>query len=53
MHSFIIKCVSGIHTFDIGQNMVGWCRVKLRGGRGVGVYFRHAEILAQPLASTG
>ncbi|CAF0776679.1 unnamed protein product [Adineta ricciae] len=43
----------GIHTFDLGQNMVGWCRVRLRGLRGVGVYFRHAEILAQPLHSTG
>ncbi|CAF1274173.1 unnamed protein product [Adineta steineri] len=43
----------GIHTFDLGQNMVGWCRVKLRGLRGVGVYFRHAEILSQPLHSTG
>jgi hypothetical protein len=37
----------------MGQNMVGWCRVKLRGSRGVGVYFRHAEILAQPLTSNG
>ncbi|CAF1095280.1 unnamed protein product [Rotaria sordida] len=36
-----------------GQNMAGWCRVKLRGARGVGVYIRHSEILAQPLMSTG
>jgi hypothetical protein len=33
--------------------MVGWCRVKLRGARGVGVYIRHAEVLAQPVVSTG
>jgi hypothetical protein len=39
--------------FDIGQNMAGWCRIKLRGARGVGVFIRHAEILAQPLMSTG
>jgi len=33
--------------------MVGWCRVKLRGARGVGVYIRHAEVLVQPVVSTG
>jgi hypothetical protein len=43
----------GIYTFDLGQNMVGWCRVNLHGARDMGVYFRHAEILAQPLASNG
>lgn len=45
--------VLGIHTFDMGQNMVGWCRFHFRGPRGLGIYIRHAEILAQPVVSTG
>ena len=45
--------VLGIHDFDLGQNMVGWCRFHLRGPRGVGIYFRHAEVLAQPVVSSG
>ena len=45
--------VLGVHTFDMGQNMVGWCRFRFRGPRGIGIYIRHAEVLAQPVASTG
>jgi len=45
--------VLGIHTFDMGQNMVGWCRFTFHGPRGLGIYIRHAEVLAQPVASTG
>ena len=42
-----------VHSFDLGQNMVGWCRFKLLGPPGLGIYFRHAEILSQPLVSNG
>jgi alpha-L-rhamnosidase len=37
----------------MGQNMVGWCRFTFHGPRGLGIYIRHAEVLAQPVASTG
>jgi alpha-L-rhamnosidase len=45
--------VLGIHTFDMGQNMVGWCRFNFHGPRGLGIYIRHAEVLAQPVVSSG
>ena len=35
----------GIFIFDLGQNMVGWCRLKVRGAGGTTVQLRHAEIL--------
>ena len=35
----------GIYIFDMGQNMVGWCRLKVRGPRGTTVRLRHAETL--------
>ena len=35
----------GAYVFDLGQNMVGWCRVKLRGPKGTTVTLRHAERL--------
>ena len=41
-----------MNTFDMGQNLVGWCRFKFRGARGVGIYIRHAEVLAQPVVAT-
>lgn len=44
--------VSGVHLFDIGQNMVGYCRIYFQGPRGVSVQIRHAEILTQPVVST-
>ena len=37
-----------IKTFDLGQNMVGWCRLKFEGVRGYGVYIRQGEILTLP-----
>ncbi|CAM2710602.1 unnamed protein product [Rotaria socialis] len=43
---------SGIRTFDLGQNMVGWCRIRFHGPSGFGVYIRHGEILTQPVVST-
>lgn len=35
----------GIFVFDMGQNMVGWCRVRLEGTSGTSVKLRHAEML--------
>jgi len=35
----------GIYVFDLGQNMVGWARVKLKGRAGQKVVVRHAEML--------
>jgi alpha-L-rhamnosidase len=35
----------GVFIFDLGQNMVGWCRLKVRGPAGTTVSLRHAETL--------
>ncbi len=35
----------GSYVFDLGQNMVGWCRLKLRVPSGSHVLLRHAERL--------
>lgn len=35
----------GVFIFDMGQNMVGWCRLKVSGPRGATVTLRHAEVL--------
>jgi alpha-L-rhamnosidase len=35
----------GIYIFDMGQNMVGWCRLSVAGPRGAKVTLRHAERL--------
>ena len=35
----------GVYVFDIGQNMVGWCRLTVRGRAGTTVTLRHAEML--------
>jgi alpha-L-rhamnosidase len=35
----------GVYVFDMGQNMVGWCRLKTRGAAGTKVTLRHAEML--------
>jgi alpha-L-rhamnosidase len=35
----------GVYVFDLGQNMVGWCRLKVRGPAGTAVSLRHAEKL--------
>jgi alpha-L-rhamnosidase len=34
-----------VYVFDLGQNMVGWARVKLKGKPGQKVVVRHAEML--------
>lgn len=35
----------GVYVFDLGQNMVGWCRLKVEGPAGATVRLRHAETL--------
>jgi len=35
----------GVYIFDMGQNMVGWCRLTVAGPRGTTVTLRHAERL--------
>ncbi len=35
----------GVFIFDMGQNMVGWCRLKVKGAAGETVWLRHAETL--------
>ena len=35
----------GLYIFDMGQNMVGWCRLTVSGPRGTEVSLRHAERL--------
>jgi alpha-L-rhamnosidase len=35
----------GVHVFDLGQNMVGWARIKVRAPAGRRVTIRYAEML--------
>ena len=35
----------GVYVFDLGQNMVGWVRLKAKGAAGQKVIVRHAEML--------
>jgi len=35
----------GCWTFDLGQNMVGWVRLKVRGEKGQRITVRHGEML--------
>lgn len=35
----------GTYVFDLGQNMVGWARLKVKGDRGKKVQLRFAEVL--------
>jgi alpha-L-rhamnosidase len=35
----------GIFIYDMGQNMVGWCRLTVHGPAGTAVRLRHAETL--------
>jgi alpha-L-rhamnosidase len=35
----------GVYVYDLGQNMAGWCRMKLSGPAGTTVTRRHAEVL--------
>ncbi len=45
-------CCTGVHTYDLGQNMAGWCRFRFHGPSGFGTYIRHGEVLVQPVVST-
>jgi alpha-L-rhamnosidase len=35
----------GVWVFDTGQNMAGWCRLRVKGPRGTRIFLRHAETL--------
>ncbi len=35
----------GVYVFDMGQNMVGWCRLKADAPAGTKITVRHAEML--------
>jgi alpha-L-rhamnosidase len=35
----------GVYIYDMGQNMVGWCRLRVTGPAGTRVILRHAETL--------
>lgn len=35
----------GVWIYDLGQNMVGWCRLKVMGPVGTQIQLRHAETL--------
>jgi alpha-L-rhamnosidase len=41
----IIRTPAGETVFDLGQNMVGWVRLKVSGPAGTTVQLRHAEVL--------
>jgi len=41
----ITEPLPSVYVFDMGQNMVGWCRLTVKGPRGSRVALRHAERL--------
>jgi alpha-L-rhamnosidase len=41
----ILHTPAGETVFDLGQNMVGWVRLKVSGPAGTSVRLRHAEVL--------
>ncbi|HEY3113239.1 MAG TPA: glycoside hydrolase family 78 protein [Gemmatimonadaceae bacterium] len=41
----ILRTPAGETVFDLGQNMVGWVRLKVSGPAGTVVRLRHAEVL--------
>jgi alpha-L-rhamnosidase len=41
----ITQPAKGVFVFDLGQNMVGWCRLRVSGPAGTTVKLRHAETL--------
>jgi alpha-L-rhamnosidase len=36
----------GVYVFDLGQEIAGWCRLKVDGPAGAHVHLRHAELVA-------
>lgn len=41
----VTRLPSGSHVFDLGQNIVGWCRLTASGSAGTRITLRHAERL--------
>ena len=41
----ITQPTTGVYIFDMGQNMVGWCRLKVKAAAGTAVTLRHGEML--------
>jgi alpha-L-rhamnosidase len=41
----VTRLRTGVYIFDMGQNMVGWCRLKVSGPKGTKIQLRHAETL--------
>ena len=41
----VLRTPAGETVFDLGQNMVGWVRLKVRGPEGTTVRLTHAEVL--------
>ncbi len=41
------KTGTNTYVFDMGQNMVGWCQLKVNGPKGTKVALRHAETLKE------
>uniref|UniRef100_Q01V09 alpha-L-rhamnosidase n=1 Tax=Solibacter usitatus (strain Ellin6076) TaxID=234267 RepID=Q01V09_SOLUE len=39
------KLRPGVFVFDMGQNLVGWCRLRVTGPKGTQVKLRHSETL--------
>lgn len=37
----------GVHVYDIGQNIAGWARIRVRGERGMEVTLKFAEFLQE------
>jgi len=37
----------GERVFDLGQNITGWVKLKLKGKRNTAIRIRHAEVLDQ------
>jgi alpha-L-rhamnosidase len=44
----IMKTPAGETVIDMGQNMVGWVRIKAQGAPGTIITLRHAEVLDKP-----
>ena len=41
----VTKTKDGNYIFDVGQNIAGWCRIKLEGNPGDIIVLQHGEIL--------
>jgi len=41
----LLRTPEGETVLDMGQNMVGWCRIRVQGPAGTRITLRHAEVL--------